>query len=211
MAQIENISKNKNYTAVSIGRPDELTGHSSIQENSPEEHTTDDGERIAAEPEWRNRFMETERLHIVPLTPEEFLRLLTEDYFDPDTQMAMEYLYQETLTHIEKYRWYTNWQITLKEEDIVVGSACFKGEPDEDNQVEIGYGTDYRFRNQGYMTEAVKAMCEWAFSQPGVEAVIAETYSDNQASHRVLEKCGMSRFEHSCGRIWWRLRKSKKE
>jgi RimJ/RimL family protein N-acetyltransferase len=59
------------------------------------------------------------------------------------------------------------------------------------------------------MTETVKAMCEWAFSQPEVEAVIAETDPDNQASHRVLEKCGMSRFEQSNGSVWWKLNKSK--
>ncbi|MDR1437065.1 MAG: GNAT family N-acetyltransferase [Candidatus Symbiothrix sp.] len=92
-----------------------------------------------------------------------------------------------------------------------MGRACFKGEPDENHQVEIGYGTDEKFRNRGYMTEAVKAMCEWAFSQPGVEAVIAETAPDNQASHRVLEKCGLSRFKQSNGSVWWRLNKSSNE
>jgi RimJ/RimL family protein N-acetyltransferase len=37
-----------------------------------------------------------------------------------------------------------------RKENTVVGSACFKGEPDENHQVEIGYGTDEKFRNRGY-------------------------------------------------------------
>jgi hypothetical protein len=57
-------------------------------------------------------------------------------------------------------------------------------------------------------SERIAAESEWAFSQPEVEAVIAETDPDNQASHRVLEKCVMSRFELSDGSIWWKLNKS---
>jgi RimJ/RimL family protein N-acetyltransferase len=175
------------------------------KENSLEEHTTDDGERIAAEPKWNEWFIETERLQIVPLKPERFRLLLEEDCFNPDIYAYMEELYWDALDHVEQYRWYTDWQIILKQENTVVGNVCFKGEPDEYHQVEIGYGTDEKFRNRGYMTETVKAMCEWAFSHPEVEAVIAETDPDNQASQRVLEKCGMSRFEQSYRNIWWEL------
>jgi hypothetical protein len=46
MKQTECIPQNRNHAAASTGRLDELT------EYSPEEHTTDAGERIAAEPEW---------------------------------------------------------------------------------------------------------------------------------------------------------------
>jgi RimJ/RimL family protein N-acetyltransferase len=57
------------------------------------------------------------------------------------------------------------------------------------------------------LTEAVKAMCDWALNQPDVKTVIAETDTDNQASHRVLEKCGMQQYEQTNGSIRWKLSK----
>jgi RimJ/RimL family protein N-acetyltransferase len=127
---------------------------------------------------------------------------------DVDTQEAMETLYEEALKHPDKYQWYTNWQIILKSENKAIGSACFMKEPDENHRAEIGYGMNEAYRNQGYMTEAVKAMCEWAFNQPGVESVIAETDANNPSSQRVVEKCGMRKYEQVDESIWWRLSKS---
>ncbi|MDR3341138.1 MAG: GNAT family N-acetyltransferase [Candidatus Symbiothrix sp.] len=37
---------------------------------------------------------------------------------------------------------------------------------------------------------------------------IAETDTDNQASHRVLEKCGMQKYEQANDSIWWKLKKN---
>ena len=45
-------------------------------------------------------------------------------------------------------------------------------------------------RGQGYTTEAVQAMTQWAFQQKDVVFVEAETDPENKASQRVLEKCG---------------------
>ncbi|KAA6314337.1 hypothetical protein EZS27_035033 [termite gut metagenome] len=165
--------------------------------------------------------IETARLQIIPLTIEQFQLLLkgmeqmeqalelkpSGECLDANTQDAMEGLYKETLKHPDNYRWYTNWQIILKSENKAIGSACFMKEPDENHQVEIGYGMNKEYRNQGYMTEAVKAMCEWAFNQPDVESVIAETDADNFPSHKVLEKCGMQKQEQPNGCIRWRLDK----
>lgn len=122
-----------------------------------------------------NLFMEieTDRLRIVPLTVEQFLLLLcdmkrlgenmnilfTEKSLDYDTWQAMEGLYKESLSHLENYYWYTNWQIILKSENRSVGSACFMKEPDDKGLVEIGYGIDKAYRNNGYMTEALTGMC----------------------------------------------------
>lgn len=47
-----------------------------------------------------------------------------------------------------------------------------------------------KYRNKGYATEAVSAVLQWAFDDPAVTAVEAETDSENAASVRVLEKCG---------------------
>ena len=43
---------------------------------------------------------------------------------------------------------------------------------------------------RGYAAEAVSAMVGWAFKQPGVKCVTAETEADNIASQKVLSKAG---------------------
>ena len=56
--------------------------------------------------------------------------------------------------------------------------------------VELGYGIAEEYRGLGYATEAVETILTWAFDQPGVTSVAAETEEGNAASRRVLEKCG---------------------
>ena len=56
--------------------------------------------------------------------------------------------------------------------------------------VEIGYGVLPEYEGQGYTTEAVQAMTQWAFQQKDVVFVETETDPENKASQRVLEKCG---------------------
>ena len=46
------------------------------------------------------------------------------------------------------------------------------------------------FRGRGFATEAVRALCQWALSRPGVQAVEAETEPGNAASQHVLQKNG---------------------
>ena len=64
------------------------------------------------------------------------------------------------------------------------------GDVPERFRPEIGYGVLKECEGQGYATEAVRAACRWAFSQPGVHAVEAETGPGNAASQAVLHKVG---------------------
>ena len=85
--------------------------------------------------------------------------------------------------------WY--WLATTPDADprTLVGSGGFLRLPDEAGTVEIGYGTLDEFQSQGYATESVRALTEWAFQQPGIARVTAEAEPKNRASVRVLEKC----------------------
>ena len=56
--------------------------------------------------------------------------------------------------------------------------------------IEIGYGLKEEYRHHGYMTEAVKAITEWALSQESVKQVEAETDAENIASQKVLFRSG---------------------
>ena len=159
----------------------------------------------------------TERLRILPLSLEHFRLLLdgmekmeaalnlnlSGERFDENTQNAMNGLYINALENRGNYLWYTSWQIIMKNENVAVGSACFKGAPDITGEVEIGYGLHEKYRGGGYMSEAVKEIACWALEQEGVFRVIAETEKDNLPSHHVLQSCGFSRYKETEEALLW--------
>ena len=89
----------------------------------------------------------------------------------------------------------------------MVADLCFKGGPNAKGEIEIGYGTYPPFTGKGYMTDAIQVLVNWAFEQPGVKTILAETESTNTASHRTLEKNNFSPFKVKGEMIWWRLNK----
>lgn len=131
--------------------------------------------------------VETRRLCIRPRTAAEMELLCAAE---PDVELKK--AYGEMLDAMRalpgREEWGADWIICLRD-GTAVGGAGFKGAPDG-GSVEIGYGIDESHRNQGYAAEAVGGLCRWAFAQPGVRLVEAETAPDNAASRRVLAKNG---------------------
>ena len=74
---------------------------------------------------------------------------------------------------------------------MLIGNGGFKGPPDDEGTVEIGYSLLPPYRNKGHTTEAVQALVSWAFERPEVARVIAEAQPGNTASIRVLQKAGL--------------------
>jgi ribosomal-protein-alanine N-acetyltransferase len=99
----------------------------------------------------------------------------------------------------------TLWGIILKAESRMVGDLCFVGEPDENGEIEIGYGTYEPFRGNGYMTEAVATIIEWVKVQEPVKSVFGQTAKDNPASAAVLEKNNFEKIGEDEQLINWRL------
>ncbi len=97
----------------------------------------------------------------------------------------------------------TIWIALDRELNQFVADAKFKGAPDEEQTVEIGYGTYPAFRQQGYMTELVGGLLAWAFQQPGLWRVTAETALGNTASEGVLLRNGFRLFEQNEHVCWW--------
>lgn len=160
--------------------------------------------------------IETERMTLIPLD-QNGLRMLLEDMSALEKKLDIQYRGEPiaehfrwilrgqltaVINHPDTWYWHTFWLFRRREDGVVMGSACFKNDP-KDGAVEIGYGINSGFEGWGYTTEAVKAMCQWAFVQPGVRKVIAETDKDNIASQRVLQKCGMKRFDETEESYWW--------
>ncbi len=104
------------------------------------------------------------------------------------------------------HAWYTYWLIVVRDSLFGAGLAGFKGLPDTQGQVEIGYGLDPAYQNKGYMTEAVQGLIQWAFQDPGCRAVIApNTKKWNVASSHVLKKVGMQVYGKTEEALDWRI------
>ncbi|WP_343565340.1 GNAT family N-acetyltransferase [Sphingobacterium sp.] len=58
------------------------------------------------------------------------------------------------------------------------------------NYAEIGYELLPEFQGKGLMSEAVKAMLDYAFNKAGFEVIEAHTHRENTASRRLLERVG---------------------
>jgi RimJ/RimL family protein N-acetyltransferase len=84
-----------------------------------------------------------------------------------------------------------NWLVVRHEDGEAVGSVAFGGKPDAAGAVLIGYAMYPGHEGRGYATEAVRAMVEWAFAQPGVKTVRALAPVWNTPAVHVAEKVGM--------------------
>lgn len=127
-----------------------------------------------------------------------------EEGLRPIVANAIAYMRQEP----DEAIWNTQWAAVLVDEGKVVGGIGFKGPANEDGEVEVGYGFDPPYQGRGLATEALAGLTVWAFRQPGVRTVIAETANTNTASGRVLQKNGFLLFGANNRFLYWRKEKS---
>lgn len=162
--------------------------------------------------------LETERLYLVPLTAKQ-IALWVNDISALEKELNCSYQaepmqdifleivkgqVEKTAADETNYLYHSFWFLIRKSDHVVIGSADFKDVPDVNGEVEIGYGLGKEFEHKGYMTETVKAMCDWIMDQPGITHVIAETDVDSSASQSILKRCGFS-LHQQADTCWWRL------
>jgi ribosomal-protein-alanine N-acetyltransferase len=83
--------------------------------------------------------------------------------------------------------------VELKETSELIGS-CVIGPEANDAEWEFGYSFRPEFWNNGYATEALKALIKFAYDL-GIRDFCASFAIDNPASGKVMEKCGLH-FDH---------------
>ncbi len=84
---------------------------------------------------------------------------------------------------------YYNWAITLKDKGTIIGGIHLHINPANDSAV-FNYAIDNRYINNGYMTEALKAVTNYAFNDMKLNRFEGACVQKNNASKRVMEKCG---------------------
>ncbi len=137
--------------------------------------------------------METERLILDPVRGSD-----KEDYFiniSHDKKVLETFIcrYAESLEDFDfsSYPGRTDlFAVRLKETGRLIGIVDFFDE--KDGVCEIGYGIGSRYWNHGYATEAVRRFLDYLFCEKGLHTVYASFFTGNDASRRVMEKCGMT-------------------
>ena len=82
--------------------------------------------------------------------------------------------------------WRHGFAVIDNASESVIGSAGYKGAPDDEGAVEIAYAIVPSMQNRGYATEAASALVNYAFSDPRVRLLRAHTLPAKNASTRVL-------------------------
>ena len=112
-----------------------------------------------------------------------------EKFYQDETTLALrDFWLPMTKKFPLEFTWYTNWEIILKEKSCSIGGMGLSGMPNNEGSTEIGYVIDQKFRGLGFATEAVHALKTWAFKDPDLKMLQAETPIINLNSQKVLQK-----------------------
>jgi RimJ/RimL family protein N-acetyltransferase len=150
--------------------------------------------------------IETERLFLVCLMPEEIeaivagdfgrASLLTGVFFPPDDpNRGVDWSWHLRALQADCNQ--LGWRVRVVVERLsntVVGSINLKGPPIQ-GDVEIGWGLNDHARGKGYATEASAAVLEWLAQQAGVTSISATVPDDNYPSQRVAARLGLIRTD----------------
>lgn len=148
-----------------------------------------------------NHVIETERLILRPLTvadaEAEFVWLS-----DPEVNRFMPYnLYtsveqaEEWLRSVEQCNEEFHFGFVRKADGLLIGAGSIGPDENEPGAWCFGYNLRRDAWNQGYATEAAKAMIDLVRRTYGVKVFTANHAIANPASGRVMEKCGLT-FDH---------------
>ncbi len=100
----------------------------------------------------------------------------------------------EALTFIEKI-WSNGdrgpdvfWGICLNTHPDLIGSVCLWNFSGDRKLAELGYELLPVFQGRGLMSEAVKAVLDYAFNHPELTTIEAYTHKENMPSKKMLAK-----------------------
>ena len=85
-----------------------------------------------------------------------------------------------------------DWAVTLKENGKMIGTCGFTRFELHNNSAEIGYVLNPLYHGNGYATEAAGEVLRFGFEELKLHRIEAKHMLENTASHRVMEKLGMS-------------------
>ena len=82
--------------------------------------------------------------------------------------------------------------VTRKSDKKCIGLIGVAPKRELDNEIEILFSIADEYQNQGYITEAGRALAAWAFKHTPAPYLVAIVKPGNPASSRVIEKLGFA-------------------
>jgi len=144
---------------------------------------------------------ETARLILRPFTPDDWqdlyeyeshpetLKFVTTDWKCTENDaksMAKDWSENETV-----------WAVCLKDTGKVIGHVDIRPEYDKKfNVYEIGYIFSPLYHGKGYAAESLKRILQHGFEDLNAHRIIADSYPENTASWKLLERLGLRREAH---------------
>lgn len=118
---------------------------------------------------------------------------------------AMHYALEQLLRDTSGANWWAYFPVHLND-NLLVGSGGYKGSPTPEGIIELGYEIAPDYRNQGLATEMARGLTDNAFTYSHIHCVMAHTLAEENASARVLRKCGFNQIaaleDPDDGPIW---------
>ncbi len=149
--------------------------------------------------------LETERLTLRRVLPSD-VKEMFELRSNPET---MKYIprplvtnYDEALAHIKmmedkiETNEGINWAITLKGDDKMLGVIGHYRIKPEHYRAEVGYMILPEYHGKGITTEAVQCVVDYGFNTMQLHSIEGVIDPENEASQRVLQKCGFVKEAH---------------
>jgi len=101
------------------------------------------------------------------------------------------------------------WLIVEKKGNQIIGSAGYMGKPDNEGNIEIGFGIIPSKRGKGFCYEAVKALLEWGLCHDEVNGIIARCDKSNMVSRKTILKLGFEYLGDTEDLMTWKLGENK--
>lgn len=143
----------------------------------------------AGRPTAKDVVLETENLKLLLHTPEDVIASLESMSSADRAEVSPEWLARVKASKTAD-PWLHGFAIVHRTRGTAIGSCGFKSPPGREADVEIAYGVDPPYRGRGYATEAARALIAFAFNSGRVRHIRAHTLPEENASTRVLTKCG---------------------
>jgi len=142
--------------------------------------------------------LETDRCIVREITIDD-IGGLYQIYSDPVTKLYIEDLYEDYDKEVQftkdyianQYRFYEYglWIVINKDNGSIIGRAGIF-DRDKQDETEIGFVFDRKYWGQGYATEVLGAIMNYAATEVGVTSLVANVIDANAKSKSLLEKLG---------------------
>ena len=98
---------------------------------------------------------------------------------------------------------YYRWAVIEKESGECIGQIAYFTVDTKNEHGEIEYVIGPAFQGKGYATEMTKAVIAYGFETIGFHRIEIDCRTSNEASRRVIEKCGLT-YEGIFRDFFWR-------